>query len=273
VGGVVVHHQVQLAVGIGPGDLLEEGEELLVAVAGLAGRGDLPGGDLQRGEQGRGAVPDAVVRAALGQPGLQRRIGAVRSSAWIWDFSSTQSTIAFSGGCKYNPTTSTTFASSCGSVENRNDSARHGATPYSRHARATVASPIFKCLPNSRLDQCVTPYRRGRPQRGRHDLPMVTMSRPTRPRLVIQPGQTPRRIPAPPADHRRPRHTDQLGDRRVRHPVRGQQHDPRPQRQPRPHRRRPRQPLQHLTIANTQPQRRGSTIRHTASSHPQASIN
>jgi hypothetical protein len=152
---------VQLAVGIGPGDLLEEGEELLVAVAGLAGRGDLPGGDLQRGEQGGGAVPDVVVRAALGQPRLQRRIGAVRSSAWIWDFSSTQSTIAFSGGCKYNPTTSTTFASSCGSVENRNDSARHGATPYSRHARATVASPIFKCLPNSRLDQCVTPYRRG----------------------------------------------------------------------------------------------------------------
>jgi hypothetical protein len=46
-------------------------------------------------------------------------------------------------------------------VENRNDSARHGCTPYSRQARATVASPIFKCLPNSRLDQCVTPYLRG----------------------------------------------------------------------------------------------------------------
>jgi pimeloyl-ACP methyl ester carboxylesterase len=38
--------------------------------------------------------------------------GAVRSSAWIWPFSSTQSTTACSGGSRYNPTTSTTFASS-----------------------------------------------------------------------------------------------------------------------------------------------------------------
>jgi hypothetical protein len=41
VGGVVVHHQVQLAVGMGTGDLLEERQELLVPVAGLARRGDL----------------------------------------------------------------------------------------------------------------------------------------------------------------------------------------------------------------------------------------
>ena len=37
VGGVVVHHQVQLAaVGVGAGDLLEEGQELLVPVPRLA---------------------------------------------------------------------------------------------------------------------------------------------------------------------------------------------------------------------------------------------
>jgi hypothetical protein len=36
VGGVVVHHQVQLALGIGPGHMLEEREELLVAVPVLA---------------------------------------------------------------------------------------------------------------------------------------------------------------------------------------------------------------------------------------------
>jgi hypothetical protein len=52
VGGVVVHHQVQLADGIGPGHLLEEGEELLMPVPGFAGSGDLPGRDLQRREQG-----------------------------------------------------------------------------------------------------------------------------------------------------------------------------------------------------------------------------
>ncbi len=51
---------------------------------------------------------------------LVRNIFCVRSSAWIWDFSSTHNTIAFSGGAKYRPTTSVTFAISSGSVENLN---------------------------------------------------------------------------------------------------------------------------------------------------------
>ncbi|GMA38617.1 hypothetical protein GCM10025883_06620 [Mobilicoccus caccae] len=63
--GVVIHHQVQLAVGVGLGDLLEEGQELLVAMPGLAGRGDLPRGDLQCREQGRRPVPAVVVCATL----------------------------------------------------------------------------------------------------------------------------------------------------------------------------------------------------------------
>src|SRR6476660_9251885 len=45
VGGVVVHHQMQILVGIGPGQVFEEGEELLVAVALLAQPGHLPGGN------------------------------------------------------------------------------------------------------------------------------------------------------------------------------------------------------------------------------------
>ena len=43
-------------------------------------------------------------------------------------------------------------------MENRNDSARQGWTRYSRHARATVASPIPRCAASSRDDQCVTAY-------------------------------------------------------------------------------------------------------------------
>ena len=66
VGGVVVHHQVQLDrlpilvadVAVGPLDLLEEGQELLVAVSWLERCGDLPGRDVQGCEQGRGAVPE-----------------------------------------------------------------------------------------------------------------------------------------------------------------------------------------------------------------------
>src|SRR4029450_4799886 len=43
VGGVVVHHQVQLAVRVGAGYLAQEHQELLVAVSGLAAGGDRAG--------------------------------------------------------------------------------------------------------------------------------------------------------------------------------------------------------------------------------------
>ena len=46
---------------VGLCDLLEEGQELGVAVAWGEGIGDVAGGDLQRGEQGGGAVADIVV--------------------------------------------------------------------------------------------------------------------------------------------------------------------------------------------------------------------
>src|SRR4051794_16304555 len=71
--GVVVHHQVQFTLGIGLGDLFEEAQELLMPVPRLTGRGEVAGGDLQRGEQRGGAVPHIVVAAPLGQPGLQRQ--------------------------------------------------------------------------------------------------------------------------------------------------------------------------------------------------------
>jgi hypothetical protein len=63
-----------------------------------------------------------------GRPGCIGSIGAVRSSAWTWDFASTQSTIAFCGGTMYRPTTSVTFPTSSGSVANVNVSTRHGCT-------------------------------------------------------------------------------------------------------------------------------------------------
>src|SRR3712207_6839427 len=60
VGGVVVDHHVQPPARIGGGHLPEKREELLVAVPLGAGVGDPSGGDLQRGEQRGGAVPDVV---------------------------------------------------------------------------------------------------------------------------------------------------------------------------------------------------------------------
>jgi hypothetical protein len=61
-------------------------------------------------------------------PGCIGSVFWVRFNAWIWDFSSMLSTIAFSGGFRYSPTTSVTLATSSGSVENLNVSTRHGCT-------------------------------------------------------------------------------------------------------------------------------------------------
>lgn len=52
---------------------------------------------------------------------------------------------------------SVTFPTSSGSVENLNDSAFHGFTPYERHARwITDGLTLSRSLSN-RLDQYVTP--------------------------------------------------------------------------------------------------------------------
>jgi hypothetical protein len=63
VGGVVVADDAQPDVGMCLGDEFEEGEELDVGVAWVAGvGGDFAGGDVQRGEQAGGAVVDSCGR-------------------------------------------------------------------------------------------------------------------------------------------------------------------------------------------------------------------
>ena len=76
------------------------------------------------GARRRQPVPPPVVGVVL-QTALERGVGG----ACTWLFSSMQSTTAFSGGCRYSPTTSRTLASSSGSVENLNVSTRQGCTP------------------------------------------------------------------------------------------------------------------------------------------------
>lgn len=65
VSGVVVHHQTQFLIGIGPGDMFDEGQEFLVAVRRFVHPGDRAGRDLQCGEQRGGAVADVVVGLAF----------------------------------------------------------------------------------------------------------------------------------------------------------------------------------------------------------------
>src|SRR6476620_10505721 len=76
---VVVADDVQAATRVGPGHDLEEAEELGLAVPLIAAVGDRAGGDLQGGEQGRGAVALVVVGSFLGQTRAHRqdRLGAV----------------------------------------------------------------------------------------------------------------------------------------------------------------------------------------------------
>jgi hypothetical protein len=86
----------------------------------------------------------------------------VRSRAWICGFSSTQSTTAFSSGCRYSPTTSRILASRAGSVENLNVWARHGWTPKRCQIRAMVACEIgvpsaARAVASSWEDQCIAP--------------------------------------------------------------------------------------------------------------------
>src|SRR5215203_5480473 len=73
VGGVVVTDQMQLLSRVGLRHLLEELQELLVAVSGQARLLDPAGRDFEGGEQGRGAVPHVVVGGALGQPRADRQ--------------------------------------------------------------------------------------------------------------------------------------------------------------------------------------------------------
>ena len=77
---------------------------------------DLARGDVQRSEQRRGAVTFVVIVRRSTWPGRIGSVGWLRSSAWIWLFSSAHSTSARSGGLRYRPTMSQTFSINCGLV-------------------------------------------------------------------------------------------------------------------------------------------------------------
>src|SRR6266436_9366956 len=91
------------------------------------------------------AVSLVVVRVPGGSSGPERHGGCVRSNAWIEVFSSTLRTIACSGGFKYSPTTSFTFAANCGSRLTLYVRTRCGFT--SRRRRQSDTAPLV--IPNS----------------------------------------------------------------------------------------------------------------------------
>ena len=126
---------------------------------------------------------------APGCPAASGTPAAVRLSAWIWVFSSTQSTSARSGGSRYSPTTSRTFSTNSGSLDSFHESCLCGANPNARQTRETIDWLNPRCSAIDRVDQCVasggvlsnvvvinalicsSPTTRGRPGRGSSSRP------------------------------------------------------------------------------------------------------
>ena len=77
---------------------IEETDELLVPMLLHAAADDLAVQHAEGGKQRGGTFPDLVVRQVPQRPFFIGRLGWVRSSAWIWLFSSIDRTTARAGG-------------------------------------------------------------------------------------------------------------------------------------------------------------------------------
>src|SRR5215469_4821303 len=99
VSGIVVEDDVDILLGWDFSvDGVDEADELLMAVPLHVAADDGAVEHVHRGEQCGGSVPDVVMGHGAEPPLLHRQTRLVRSSAWIWLFSSTDSTMACAGG-------------------------------------------------------------------------------------------------------------------------------------------------------------------------------
>ena len=144
---------------------------------------------------------------------------AERSSAWIWDFSSTHSTSACSGGSRYSPTTSRTLSMNSGSVRQLE---RLGQVRLEPERPPDPADRRLR-QPDSRRPS--TPATSAwRPSAWRSSVATTTCldllvgdrARRARPRLVDQPVQPTLHEPPPPLAHRLRRHPNLGGDLLIR---------------------------------------------------------
>jgi transposase InsO family protein len=90
-------------------------------------------------------------------PAPARPDQVLRCSAWIWVFSSQQSTNARSGGSRYNPMTSQNLASKSGSLESLKTFVRCGLRSFLTQSRYTVAFDTPWCWAMDRTLQRATP--------------------------------------------------------------------------------------------------------------------
>jgi hypothetical protein len=207
VGGVVVADHVQPPARVGAGDLLEEGQELLVAVAGSALVGDAPGGDLQGGKQRGRPVPQVVMGALLGPPGPDPAHG-------LGTFQGLNLGLLVHaehhGPLRWVPVQAddvVDLGRQLGSVENLKVSARQGWMPYSRQMRAMVSRLTPSSRARSRVDQWVMPSRGGAGLRVTDKI----SARRARPTLWGRPGRGRSGNPPSPRRTYRPRQVMTVG--------------------------------------------------------------
>lgn len=144
---------MQLASAVAPRQDLQEAQEVGPVVRGRELPGDLAAGDLQRGvhvgEPGPAVVVGVPCRDAL----PQRQMGCVRSSAWLWVFSSTQSTSALVGGARYRPQMSLGLLGRAGVVGELEGLG--GWSAWSRQMQRAVSRDSPTSAARSRVDPCV----------------------------------------------------------------------------------------------------------------------
>jgi hypothetical protein len=89
------------------------------------------------------------------RPFLSGSPGCVRSSAWICDFSSTESTMAWAGGSTYSPTMARSFSAKRGSLESLKARTRCGCKPCARQIRCTELGLMPTAAAIAAAVQCV----------------------------------------------------------------------------------------------------------------------
>lgn len=145
---VLIHHDVDVGlIWEAVIEYCQEFENLRVTMTTVQLPDQLSGRNIQGRKQRGRAMALGVMGASLGRPGVMGRIGCVRSSAWIWLFSSTQSTTALVGGARYSPTMSRTLSTNSASVETLKLSADVAASRRRARCAIPTTATVSICLP------------------------------------------------------------------------------------------------------------------------------
>jgi hypothetical protein len=234
-------------------------------IAGV--RGDLPRGDLQRGEQRGRAGPLVVVGAPLGQArgDRQHRRGPVQRLDLALLVHAHHHRLLRRSEVEPDHVPDLRIQLRIGGELERL------GTPGLQPVLAPDVGDSHIGDPHLRGQQPRRPVRDAKAlrrtlHRPDHHLQRIHHPRPTGTPAIGKPGQTVLDIPGPPRHHRLPRRSQPLGDRRVRLPTRGRQHDPCPQHRTRRRRRRSRPGQQQIPVGIGEQQRRSR--RHKPSCRP-----